>query len=91
MSFHTAHHIQAQLNSLPPLSIPRRLIQRRKEGEEEEEGEGGEGESANQTDQEKTVVKKTAALVEVSDGTIPLTYKGLRLCKYKLSASLLCS
>lgn len=49
---------QAQLTSLPPLSVPQRLIHARRDEE-------GEGENANQTDQEKSVMKETANLMEV--------------------------
>ena len=60
---------QSQLNSLPPLSVPKRLIHKWRgegrggEGRRQEEEEGGE--IANQTDQEKSVVKETATLLEV--------------------------
>ena len=56
------------MNSLPPLSVPRRLIYKRKAsagGSGEGEGEGEEVESVNQTDQEKSVIKGTDSLMEV--------------------------
>lgn len=63
------------MSSLPPLKIPKRLIGRRQEEEgraggregvgEGEGTEGGGDENMNQTDQEKSVAKRTAALLEV--------------------------
>ncbi|XP_064382819.1 dynactin subunit 1-like isoform X2 [Halichondria panicea] len=47
---------KAQLNSLPPLHLPKRLIHKRRE-EDDKDGD-------NQTDQEKSVLKRTAALIE---------------------------
>ena len=68
-------HVQAQLLHLPPLVVPKRLIHKgwrtgRREEEEEGEGEGkgkeeGGSSQANQTDQEKSVAKETANLLEV--------------------------
>ena len=58
---------QAQLSSLPPLKVPKRLIVK-KQSEEQQGGEGTEKEAApteNQTDQEKSVLKRTAALIQV--------------------------
>ena len=49
--------LQAQLNSLPPLHVPKRLIHKRRE-DDDKDGD-------NQTDQEKSVLKRTAALIEV--------------------------
>ena len=60
---------QAQLSGLPLLVVPKRLVHKgwrkteEKEGEKEREGEGGV--EINQTDQEKSVLKDTACLLEV--------------------------
>ena len=43
------------MNSLPVLQVPNKLINRRNKGEEND----------NQTDQEKSVFKRTAVLIEV--------------------------
>ena len=70
------------MNSLPPLEIPRKLIFRKRAEKEErdtvkgdEEEEGGERgvESVNQTDQEKSVAKRTAALIKVNHCNRPPT------------------
>ena len=50
------------MSSLPPLRVPRRLVVRR---QSEEQREGVEKDTENQTDQEKSVVKRTAALIQV--------------------------
>ena len=48
------------MNSLPLLRVPKRLVVKKQEqGEAEKEAE-------NQTDQEKSVLKRTAALIQVS-------------------------
>lgn len=63
-----SHTLQAQLSSLPPLVVPKRLVHkewRTEEREEEERVREGEGVEVNQTDQEKSVVKETANLLEV--------------------------
>ncbi len=63
--------MQAQLNSLTPLKVPRQLLARKKskassdQGEEEAETGSSVG---NQTDKEKTILRKTASLIEVSFG-----------------------
>ena len=65
--------LQSQLSSLPPLVIPKHLVrtgwrktEKKKEEEGEREGEGeGEGRTLNQTDQEKSIAKETANLLEV--------------------------
>lgn len=61
---------QAQLNSLAPLKVPRQLLVKQRaqssEGVEPEEQSGGSESIKNQTDHEKTVVKRTASLIEVS-------------------------
>lgn len=73
--------VQAQMNSLTPLRVPRQLLvkksrsaksSRSEEGEEGEEGggAGSGGRTGNQTDQEKTIVKKTASLIEVRANTL---------------------
>ena len=71
------HDVQAKLRGLAPLVVPKRLIHRgsRKSRQEEGGGEGGEGEGEgvgvgvelNQTDQEKSLAKDTANLLEVRD------------------------
>ena len=53
---------QAQMNSLAPLKVPRQLLVKKSSPAGEEEGEG---EGKNQTDQEKTVLKRTSTLIEV--------------------------
>ena len=61
--------LQAQLSGLAPLVVPKRLLHRgrgdRGGGGKEGEGGGGGGVELNQTDQEKTVAKNTASLLQV--------------------------
>ena len=58
-------HSQAQLNGLPPLVVPKRLVHR---GWRKSEGEGeGEGGKLNQTDQQKSIAKDTVNLLEVGE------------------------
>ena len=66
----TAPLPQAQLNSLTPLKVPGQLLVKQRaqsSGGVEPEGQSEGSESIkNQTDHEKTVVKRTASLIEVS-------------------------
>ena len=63
---HILNVTQAQLSSLPPLRVPKRLVAKRRSDEQQQEEEEKEGvQSENQTDQEKSVLKRTAALIEV--------------------------
>ena len=62
--------LQAQLSGLAPLAVPKRLVHRgwRRADKGEGKGEGvgeGEGHELNQTDQEKSIVKDTANILEV--------------------------
>lgn len=61
---------QTQLNDLSPLVVPKRLVHRgwKKTGKSEEDGEGeAEAGQLNQTDQEKSVAKDSAGLLEVGE------------------------
>lgn len=65
-------HSQTQLNNLSPLVVPKRLVQGGwKKTDKSEEGGEGEAEAGqmNQTDQEKSVAKDTASLLEVGECT----------------------
>ena len=57
------------MNSLTPLKVPRQLLRKKSRSTDssqaQSQDEGG-ASAENQTDQEKTVVKKTASLIEVS-------------------------
>ena len=71
---------QAQLSSLPPLRVPKRLVVKRRSDEQQQEEEEKEGvQSENQTDQEKSVLKRTAALIEVLPLSLSLSPPSL-LC-----------
>ncbi len=49
--------MQAQLNALPTLRVPNKLVNNNNKSREQE--------NDNQTDQEKSVFKRTTALIEV--------------------------
>lgn len=55
------------MNSLAPLKVPHQLLvkKRKSVSGSQSQDEGG-ASSENHTDQEKTVLKKTASLIEVS-------------------------
>lgn len=61
---------QAQLNSLKPLKVPHQLLAKKSsdslQSHTEEGAETG-SKSGNQTDNEKNVHKRTAALIDVND------------------------
>ena len=83
---HLFNVTQAQLNSLPPLRVPRRLVIKRSEEQREGEEKQGGGQSENQTDQEKNVLKRTAALIEVVSLSLSLS---LSLSPFSCSPSTL--
>ena len=76
--------LQAQLGGLAPLVIPKRLLQSR--GREDKGGATeGEGREPNQTDQEKTLAKDTANLLQVGP---PETLASVKHHTLSLSLSL---
>jgi hypothetical protein len=57
------------MNSLTPLKVPRQLLVKKSRStsqSQDEDETGGGACSKNQTDQEKTVLRNTASLIEVS-------------------------
>lgn len=69
---------QAQLDVLSPLVVPKRLVHGgwKKTDKSEEDGEGEAGQ-LNQTDQEKSVAKDTASLLEVGDSIYVKTLRSI--------------
>lgn len=53
------------MNSLAPLKVPRQLLIKKSKSVDSRAEDGGVACSENQTDQEKTVLRKTALLIEV--------------------------
>ena len=69
---------QAQLSSLRPLKVPKKLLLVKRRRSEGGEG-GGAGDEANQTDLEKSVMKRTASLIKVREILLPFSTLNLYL------------